>query len=300
MLFSCSRVERITDHAIPPRSSIITVSLAGVGFISKEAGSSLSRILRHYSRIKLPYAVTSPRRLRPRETNRSSAVDTFPPCSSAAVKTRDAFGRGFSRRGDASAGSQRRNRPRRTADFCHRGEGKKNRRRADARAESQEIPRFFRAVSAYGRTADLILIRGVVFWGSRANRGPSMIRPRRHESGISPSRGLERSGSAVSCFLLRPFAHFLAFCLLFRFSPVCHLSSVFSLSLSLSLSLISLFPSSRFGFSSARPRDSNETLVSPFYTSLLFCFLFDSPPHPSRSPSYTYVSLSALCFFMLG
>lgn len=104
-----------------------------------------------------------------------------------------------------------------------------------ARKEIADVPgesgarsrKKFRAFSASSRrtnrTADLILIRGAVFWGSRANRGSSMIHARRHESGISPSRGpLSRSGPAVSCFFPRSLTHFLAFYLL-RFSPVRHL-----------------------------------------------------------------------------
>lgn len=111
------------------------------------------------------------------------------------------------------------------------GGGKKIARtvRRERSQKSQEVPRFFRVVSAYNRTADLILIRGTVFWRPRANRGPSMIHARRHESGISPSRAppdlvrLYRVSSFGPSCTFWPFA--------FSFvSLVRHLSSVFSLS----------------------------------------------------------------------
>lgn len=154
-----------------------------------------------------------------------------------------------------------------------------------AAQKSQEIPRFFRVVSTYNQTSDLILIRAAVFWGPRANRGPSMIHARRHESGISPSRA-SRSGPAVSCFLLGRLTHFLAF-----WPSLSFLSSV-PLSAPSSASPFSR-PSSCFGFSSARRRAPSKRSPRP---SSSFLFVFSSLPPPSSSPLFLMVSISHLHF----
>lgn len=98
-------------------------------------------ILHHYFRIKLPYNVATIKTAKD-EPRLSSAVDIFPPYSSAAVKTRDALERGFFRR-DRYRRESKANRFSRTADFCRWG--KKSPTHGRSRSQkSQEIPRFFR------------------------------------------------------------------------------------------------------------------------------------------------------------
>jgi len=156
--------------------------------------------------------------------------------------------------------------------------GKRNRWRTDAAdkssQKSQEIPRFFHVVSTYNRTVDLILIRAVVFWRPRANRGPSMIHTRRHESGVSPSRA-SRSGPAVSYFFL---THFLAFwpSLSFLSRPCLrHLSPPSSL---FSLPLIVGFPQRVEERRMKRwPRPSSSSLFFLLPCLLLFSFFYLTP-----------------------
>lgn len=197
------------------------------------------------------------------------------------------------RRGRVSSdGNQRR-----PAPSVESNSGKRTRRRTDAPdrsgQKSQEIPRFFRVVSTYNQTSDLILIRAAVFWGPRANRGPSMIHARRHESGISPSRA-SRSGPAVSCFFLGRLTHFLAFWPSLSFLSSVPLCSIFCVSLFPSFLLFWVFLSA-----SESLRNAHLVLLhlfSSFFLPCLLLLLLSS----LWSLSHTYISLPTLCFFMLG